>query len=141
MHQLDGHAQGRNGPPPQYVQSANGAASVGDVDLVDVDDRLLELVRDDTAALGLTRRTLVARLARKAGIPKRVRIFYIPIRNLITVKEIEPGTTYHAFYFDPRKGREFDLGAVATDENSKWRPPRPTIIQAFKWPGARRLSG
>ena len=64
-----------------------------------------------------------------AGIPREVRIFFIPMRNLITVTEIEPGIAYRALYFDPRKGREFDAGTVTPDERGAWQPPKPPIIQ------------
>ena len=58
-----------------------------------------------------------------------VRFFFIPVWNIITVKEIEEGTTYRAYYFDPRKGREYDAGTVAPDKNSEWQPLKLSIIQ------------
>jgi len=66
-----------------------------------------------------------------AGIPKGVRIAYIPAhgRGLLKVKGIEQGITYRAFYFDPRNGRECDMGTVVPDEKGEWQPPKPPIIQ------------
>ena len=64
-----------------------------------------------------------------AGIAGEVRIIFIPVRYLITVREIEPDAAYRAYYFDPRYGREQDAGEVVPDEQGTWQPPRPPIIQ------------
>ena len=64
-----------------------------------------------------------------AGIPGEVRIIFIPVRYLVTITGIEPGTAYRAFYFDPRQGREYEAGAVLPDEQGAWQPPKPPIIQ------------
>ncbi|MFQ6095252.1 MAG: DUF4038 domain-containing protein [Candidatus Bathyarchaeia archaeon] len=66
-----------------------------------------------------------------AGIPREIRMIYIPApgRRLLKIKEIEPGITYHAFYFDPRNGREYDIGTAVPDEKGEWQPPKPPIIQ------------
>ena len=65
-----------------------------------------------------------------AGIPKEARIIYIPMTaRLLKVKEIEQEITYRAFYFDPRNGREYDVGTVVPDERGEWEPPKPPIIQ------------
>ncbi|MFQ6095441.1 MAG: DUF4038 domain-containing protein [Candidatus Bathyarchaeia archaeon] len=71
-----------------------------------------------------------------AGIPKQVRVFYIQGLNSIgilgalpKIKKIERGITYHAFYFDPRNGKEYDVGTVVPDGQGEWQPPSPPIIQ------------
>lgn len=68
-----------------------------------------------------------------AGIPKEVRIVYIspPGTGLRKVKMIEPEISYHAFYFDPTNGDEYDIGTVVTDEKDEWQPPNPSI--ALDW--------
>jgi hypothetical protein len=55
-----------------------------------------------------------------AGVPGQVRVIYIPAeaswiawRGALIVKGLETGATYHAFYFDPTNGAEYDLGNVA----------------------------
>jgi len=52
-----------------------------------------------------------------AGIPGEVRFIYQPRRTIYNwegtvVKNLEPGVTYHVFYFDPATGRRFDQGTV-----------------------------
>jgi hypothetical protein len=52
-----------------------------------------------------------------AGIPGEVRFIYQPRRSIYdwkgtVVKNLEPGVTYHVFYFDPATGRRFDQGTV-----------------------------
>ncbi len=68
-----------------------------------------------------------------AGIPEEVRFIYVPWlmgwRLLSKVKGIEPKVTYHAFYFDPRDGREYDLGKVVPDEKGEWQPPKAPMVQ------------
>jgi len=66
-----------------------------------------------------------------AGIPKEARVIYIPAhgQRLSKVKGIEPDVTYRAFYFDPRNGKEYDVGTVSPNERGEWQPPKPPIIQ------------
>jgi hypothetical protein len=65
-----------------------------------------------------------------AGIPKEVRIVYIPTHgSLHKIKEVEHEITYHAFYFNPRNGREYDLGTVVPNEKCEWIPPKSPIVQ------------
>ncbi|MEM2960866.1 MAG: DUF4038 domain-containing protein, partial [Candidatus Bathyarchaeia archaeon] len=67
-----------------------------------------------------------------AGIPREVRVIYIPMpdwRGLLRVKGLEEGINYNAFYFDPREGKEYNIGKVAPDEKGDWKPPKPPIIQ------------
>jgi hypothetical protein len=52
-----------------------------------------------------------------AGIPGEVRFIYQPRRGIYNwegpvVRNLEPGVTYHVFYFDPATGRRFDQGTV-----------------------------
>lgn len=64
-----------------------------------------------------------------AGIPGEVRIIYFywptfPINNQhYTVKALEPGIAYRAFFWDPRNGREYDLGLISPDEAGGWTIP------------------
>jgi len=70
-----------------------------------------------------------------AGIAGEVRFIYIPGNNFYqlkapTVKHLEPGTTYHAFFFDPTWGKRFDLGKVVGEVSADltvtgdYRPPQ-----------------
>ena len=52
-----------------------------------------------------------------AGTPGEVRFVYMPKRGVYNwtgpvVRELEPGTPYRGFYFDPCGGRRFELGQV-----------------------------
>ncbi len=59
-----------------------------------------------------------------AGIPGEVRMIFIPPAwNPPTVKSIESGVAYHAFYFDPASGKQHDLGAVTPDSTGAWPAP------------------
>lgn len=56
-----------------------------------------------------------------AGIPGEVRIVYMPRRKIYdwsgpTVKHLEPGVTWRAFYADPATGRTFDQGTIETGD-------------------------
>jgi hypothetical protein len=72
-----------------------------------------------------------------AGIPREVRVIYLPWHGLafwdwvtwIKVKEIEPGVSYRAFYYDPRTGEELKIGKVTADDNQNWRPPFPPTME------------
>ena len=83
-------------------------------------------------------------LAYIAGVPGEVRIAYLPQANFTTffptlpelatgpslkILDLEEGAELRAFYFDPRRGHEFDLGAVVADQDGNWKPPAgpPTI--------------
>ena len=57
------------------------------------------------------------RLPYAAGIPREVRIVYVPSVGLLvpavpTVLGLEPGVRYHAYWWEPSTGTRFDLGAV-----------------------------
>jgi hypothetical protein len=59
-----------------------------------------------------------------AGIPGEVRVIFIPPAwNAPTVKSLEPGIVYRAFYFDPKSAEHHDLGDVAPDASGAWPAP------------------
>ena len=63
-----------------------------------------------------------------AGIPGEVRFIYRPKRRIYdwagpVVKGVEADVAYTAFYFDPVRGRRFDLGAVSAP-GGEYRAPR-----------------
>jgi len=68
-----------------------------------------------------------------AGIPGEVRIGYF--RRLTRwmkprhVVGLEGDARYRAMFFDPRTGREYDLGPVEADADGRWPVPRPPILQ------------
>ncbi len=65
-----------------------------------------------------------------AGIPGNVRVFYIPATwGAPTVKGLDAGAQYHAFFFNVRDGDEVDLGVVAGDASGDWRVPTTPIGQ------------
>lgn len=68
---------------------------------------------------------------RAAGIPGKLRLIYTSylFGALTKVKEIEPGTQYHASYVNPSDGSLVDLGAVVPDESGDWQPPTPPIFR------------
>ncbi len=69
-----------------------------------------------------------------AGIPEEVRIIYFPDvagnwPAVSAIKALEPGTSYQAFYFDPKDGKEYPLGEVTPDDNGNWTLPTMPIYQ------------
>ncbi|HEV3257336.1 MAG TPA: DUF4038 domain-containing protein [Gemmataceae bacterium] len=60
-----------------------------------------------------------------AGIPKRVRIIYLPTTAPVTVHHLERGRTYAASYFDPVSGKRTALGTASADGKGSWTPPAP----------------
>ena len=50
-------------------------------------------------------------------------IFIPPAWNAPTVKSLEPGVSYRAFYFDPKSGKQHDLGDVTPDSAGAWPAP------------------
>ena len=58
-----------------------------------------------------------------AGIPREIRIVFIPLSGahiIKYIKGIEKDTRYHAFLFNPVDGTEHEIGPVAPDENGNW---------------------
>lgn len=65
-----------------------------------------------------------------AGIPGEVRVVFIPSPawKPPTVKSLEASVSYRAYYFDPKSGKEHDLGDVSPDSTGSWTPHRtPTF--------------
>jgi hypothetical protein len=59
-----------------------------------------------------------------AGISGEVRVIFIPPSwNPPTLKSLEPDVAYRAFYFDPKSGKEHDLGGVTPDSAGAWPAP------------------
>jgi hypothetical protein len=71
-----------------------------------------------------------------AGIPGGVRIVYLP--RFITrwspphcIRDLDPDTTYRAFFFNPVNAQETPIGSVRPDSNGTWRIPLPPITQPW----------
>jgi hypothetical protein len=68
-----------------------------------------------------------------AGVPGEVRLVYIPARiyqwSGPLQKNLEPAAVYHAFYFDPITGAEYDLGSVTADDDGTWQAPNVPLAQ------------
>lgn len=66
-----------------------------------------------------------------AGIPGEVRFIYLPRRDIYNwdgpeVKNFTPNTVWHAYYWDPATGRQFDQGTVKVSGGSfKKNVPSP----------------
>jgi len=65
------------------------------------------------------------------GIPEQVRIVYWPVYpwTSFRVVGLEPGVRYRAYYFDPKNGREYEVGAAEGDGQGAWAAPRPKLYQ------------
>ena len=44
------------------------------------------------------------------------------------MKHLEPGLTYRAYYFNPTKGDEHNIGTTTGDEQGDYLLPKPPII-------------
>ena len=64
-----------------------------------------------------------------AGIPGAVRIIYVPQRQPVTVRELEPAVRHAARWFDPVSGDESDLGVVVPDAQGTWTCFPPAVDQ------------
>ncbi|MCX7599716.1 MAG: hypothetical protein N2512_12745, partial [Armatimonadetes bacterium] len=65
-----------------------------------------------------------------AGIPGQVRIVYIPVyMGGVRITRLELGVPYRAFYFDPKNGREYEIGLAQADEKGVWNAPAPKLFQ------------
>jgi hypothetical protein len=66
-----------------------------------------------------------------AGIDKQVKIIYMPgfMWGGFKVCGLEPGVKYHAYYFDPKNGREYEIGEAVGDAEGKFAPPASKIFQ------------
>lgn len=66
-----------------------------------------------------------------AGIPGKLRIVFVPpMWEPPTLKRLEPGLSYQAFFFDPRTGKEQPIGDATPDTEGSWKSPiTPTFEQ------------
>ncbi|MGH9662853.1 MAG: DUF4038 domain-containing protein, partial [Bryobacteraceae bacterium] len=64
-----------------------------------------------------------------AGIPKEVRIFFLPDGNPPVVQALESGVSYDAYFFNPATGAEHELGRVPADASGNWKAPQTPIFQ------------
>jgi len=59
-----------------------------------------------------------------AGIPGELRVIFIPPSwDPPKVKSLEPGIAYHAFYFNPATGKQYESVEVTPDAGGTWLPP------------------
>jgi hypothetical protein len=60
-----------------------------------------------------------------AGIPGELRLVYMlnSFARSLTVRDLEPGVKYRAFWFDPVSGRETRIGDVDPSPGGTWRLP------------------
>ncbi|MCC6730210.1 MAG: DUF4038 domain-containing protein [Chthonomonadales bacterium] len=65
-----------------------------------------------------------------AGVPRHVRLVYLPLyQRLTAVAGMEPDLSYNAFWFDPKNGQQRDIGTAVGDAEGRYRPPAPPIFQ------------
>ena len=65
-----------------------------------------------------------------AGIPGELRIAFLPpVWNAPKMKQLEPGIRYHAFFFSPPNGKEYEIGEATADASGSWQIPVPPIFQ------------
>jgi len=73
------------------------------------------------------------RAIRCMGIPRRLRLIYVPLLwSPPTIKGLEREVLYRAYYFDPCTGAQYDIGNVTADENGNWKPANPPP-EAHDW--------
>ena len=70
------------------------------------------------------------------GIPRQVRILYIPNEQIGTIRggkakvtALEPDVRYQAEYVNPKTGVHHSLGPVEPDDQGEWTLPIPPIFQ------------
>jgi hypothetical protein len=67
-----------------------------------------------------------------AGIPGALRIIFMPsLWEPPTIKGLESGVSYRAFFFDPRNGQEHPLGEVAAGVDGSWKTPLPPTFEQW----------
>jgi len=71
-----------------------------------------------------------------AGIPGKVCVIFISTEAVgftrsgqATIRGLEPGARYQAFYFDPGAGTQYDQGTVASDAEGNYQLPKPPIYR------------
>ena len=89
-------------------------------------------------------------MAYAAGIPGTVRVLYefTPVYGYEGdpgrhwVLGLEKEAAYRAYFYDPRNGREYDLGAVEPNAEGAWRVPLEPVatdwVIVLETPDARR---
>jgi len=76
-----------------------------------------------------------AKTPRIAGIPRQLRIlyFYGPIqpwsKTKYKLENIEKDVVYEAFFWDPRTGKEYQVGSVVPNQHGQWQIP---ILPTFE---------
>jgi hypothetical protein len=68
-----------------------------------------------------------------AGIPEKFRIIYfynpsIPWASNMKVLGIEKSITYNAYFWDPRTGKEHQIGKVTPDNSGSWEIPMQPVM-------------
>jgi len=64
-----------------------------------------------------------------AGIPGVLRIIYIPDGSSPSIRGLEPGIPYRAFYWNPVNGQQTPAAAAAPDAQGNWTAPVSPIFQ------------
>jgi hypothetical protein len=65
-----------------------------------------------------------------AGIPRELRIVFMPpLWDAPAITQLEPDLPYHAFYFNPATGKEYDAGKALADSSGRWQPPVAPVFQ------------
>jgi hypothetical protein len=64
-----------------------------------------------------------------AGIPRRLRITYVPLARAVTVKNFEADVRYVASCFDPISGEQSQIGAVHAGSDGSWTTSPPPGIK------------
>lgn len=60
-----------------------------------------------------------------AGVPRKLRVIYVPVAEPVVLHGLEPGVRYAATRFDPVTGISADLGPPAPDPSGSWHIPPP----------------
>jgi hypothetical protein len=59
------------------------------------------------------------------GIPGSLRLIYVPEREVIEIRDLEPQAKYAASYFDPVSGEKAPLGLIQADTRGVWKCQPP----------------
>jgi hypothetical protein len=59
------------------------------------------------------------------GVPREVRIIYVPKPGAVVVNQLDPDVRYRALHFDPVTGETKPLGDVKPDDAGAWRCESP----------------
>ncbi len=65
-----------------------------------------------------------------------IRVVFIPAPSIflirrggLTLQNLDPGTQYHTFWFNPKTGERTELGAITPEPNGRYFLPTPQFIQ------------